>query len=146
MTIVVGVDGSPDSFAAIRLAKQEAAYRGVGLAAVMAYISDSTLGTPAARPIATPKAVDEQRKTAESSLRQAIADALGSDDGVALQVEAGVPGRVLVHTARTLEADLLVLATRKEHAPSRLLGAVSQYVLRNAPCPVMVVPEASKEP
>jgi hypothetical protein len=45
MTVVVGVDGFPDSFTAIRLAKQEASYRGVGLAAVMAYISDSTLGT-----------------------------------------------------------------------------------------------------
>ena len=29
-------------------------------------------------------------------------------------------------------------------APSRLLGAVSQYVLRNAPYPVLVVPETSK--
>jgi nucleotide-binding universal stress UspA family protein len=146
MTVVVGVDGPLGSFAAIRLAKQEAAFRGGGLAAVMAYISESTLGTPAARPIATPKALDEQRKTAESALRQAVTDALGSDDGVALQVEAGTPGRVLVHAAQDLDADLVVLATRKEHAPSRLLGAVSQYVLRNAPCPVLVVPEASKQP
>ena len=119
MTVVVGVDGSPDSFAAIRLASQEAAYRGVGLAAVMAYISDSTLGTPAARPIATPKAMVEQRKTAESALRQAVTDALGSDDGVALRVESGVPGRVLVHTARVLDADLVVLATRREHTVPR---------------------------
>jgi nucleotide-binding universal stress UspA family protein len=145
MTVVVGVDGFPDSFTAIRLARQEASYRGVGLAAVMAYISDSTLGTPAARPIATPKALDEQRKAVESTLRQAVADALGSDNGVELRVEAGVPGRVLVHTARALDADLVVLATRNERAPSRLLGAVSQYVLRNAPCPVLVVPEASKD-
>jgi Universal stress protein family len=28
---------------------------------------------------------------------------------------------------------------------SRLLGAVSQYVLRYAPCPVLVVPDASKD-
>ena len=111
----------------------------------MAYISESTLGTPAARPIATPKAMVEQRTTAESALRQAVTDALGSDDGVALRVESGVPGRVLVHTARVLDAELVVLATRREHTPSRLLGAVSQYVLRNAPCPVLVVPEASKE-
>ncbi len=140
MTVVVGVDGSSDSLAAIRLAKQEASYRGVGLTAVMAFISDTTLGTPAARPIATPKALDEQRMATEVMLRQAVAKALGSDDGVMLRVEPGAPGRVLVHTARKLDADLVVLATRKEHAPSRLLGAVSQYVLRNAPCPVMVVP------
>ena len=146
MTVVVGVDGSSGSFAAIKLARQEADYRGAGLAAVMAYISDSTLGTPAARPIATPKARDEQRKAVEFALSEAVTKALGSDEGVTLRVEAGVPGRVLVHAAQDLDADLVVLATRGEHAPSRLLGAVSQYVLRNAPCPVLVVPEASKEP
>jgi nucleotide-binding universal stress UspA family protein len=111
----------------------------------MAYTSDTALGTPAVRPISTPSTPDEQRASAESVLRQAVADALGSADGVQLRVEAGVPGRVLVQMARTMDADLVVLATRKEHAPSRLLGAVSQYVLRNAPCPVLVVPEASKE-
>ena len=146
MTVVVGVDGSSGSSTAIRLARQEAAYRGVGVTAVMAYISDSTLGTPAARPIATPRTLDEQRKDAEFSLRQAVVDALGSDDGVALRVESGVPGRVLVQTARILDADLVVLATREQHSPSQLLGAVSQYVLRNSPCPVLVVPEASKKP
>ena len=52
---------------------------------------------------------------------------------------------MLVEVARSLQARMVVLATRKEHAPSRLLGAVSQYVLRDAPCPVLVVPEASKE-
>jgi nucleotide-binding universal stress UspA family protein len=71
--------------------------------------------------------------------------ALGPDDGrIESRVEAGAPGRVLVDTARTLDAVMVVLSTRKEHTPSRLLGAVSQYVLRNAPCPVLVVPEASK--
>jgi nucleotide-binding universal stress UspA family protein len=146
MTVVVGVDGLPHSYAAIRLARQEAAYRGAGLTAVMAYTSDTALGTPAARPLAAPLSADEQRDIAESTLRQAVTQALGSDEDVALEVVAGVPGRVLVQAARTVHADLLVLATREEHAPSRLLGAVSQFVLRNAPCPVLVVPEPEKEP
>lgn len=142
MTVVVGVDGLPESVTTIRLARQEAAYRVAGLTAVMAYTSDSALGTPAVRPLATPSPADEQRTAAETVLRQAVADALGAVDGVQLRVEAGVPGRVLVQAARALDAELVVLATRKEHAPSRLLGAISQYVLRNAPCPVLVVPEA----
>jgi nucleotide-binding universal stress UspA family protein len=144
MTVVVGVDGSPDSLAAIRLARQEAAYRNVGLTAVIAYPSDATMGAPAGRPLAIPLTPDEQSKTAESMLRQAVSDALGTDDGVELRAIAGMPGRALVQAARTLDAQLLVLATRREHTPSRLLGPVSQYVLRNAPCPVLVVPEASK--
>jgi len=59
------------------------------------------------------------------------------------RTETGVPGRVLVETARRTAARHVVLAARGEHA-ARLLGAVSQYVLRNAPCPVLVVPHASK--
>jgi nucleotide-binding universal stress UspA family protein len=145
MTVVVGVDGASNSSVAIRLAQQEAAYRRTGLTAVMAYISDSALGTPAGRPLATPSAPDQKRRAMESELRQAVTEALGRDDDVEMRVVAGPPGRMLVQEARVLNADLLVLATRREHAPSRLLGPVSQYVLRNAPCPVLVVPEASKE-
>ena len=145
MTVVVGVDGLPESVNAIRIARQEADYRGVGLTAVMAYTSDSALGTPAVRPVTVPSTPDEQREAAESVLREAVLDALGEVDGVQLRVEAGVPGRVLVQMARSRNAELVVLATRKEHSPSRLLGAVSQYVLRNAPCPVLVVPDLNKE-
>jgi nucleotide-binding universal stress UspA family protein len=146
MTVVVGVDGSPDSHAAIRIAWEEASLRGVTLVAVMAYSSaEGTLGAPAARPLATPRSPAEDRALAESTLRSVVKAALGPDDGgIESRVEAGAPGRVLVDTARTLDAVMVVLSTRKEHTPSRLLGAVSQYVLRNAPCPVLVVPEASK--
>ncbi len=41
--------------------------------------------------------------------------------------------------ARLADADLLVLAERTGAAT--LLGGVSQYVLRKAPCPVLPVPE-----
>jgi nucleotide-binding universal stress UspA family protein len=144
------VDGSPDSYAAIRLAREEARLRGTQLVAVMALGSEGALGTPAGRPLSTPRAPDEDRVLAESTLRSVVKAALGTEDNgaggpeVQSHVEAGQPGRVLVDQARRLGAVMIVLATRKEGTPSRLLGAVSQYVLRNAPCPVLVVPEASK--
>jgi nucleotide-binding universal stress UspA family protein len=151
MTLVVGVDGSPRSYAAIRVAQEEASLRGTRLVAVMAFGSDGVLGTPAGRPLTTPRAPEEDRVLAESTLRSVIRAALGhggtgqaADEAVESRVEAGQPGRVLVEAARTLDAVMIVLAARKEGAPSRLLGAVSQYVLRNAPCPVLVVPETSK--
>ncbi len=96
-------------------------------------------------PLATPITPDEQRQLAQSALRQAITDALGTVDDVELRVVAVVPGRVLVQVACALDAELVVLATRKEGTPARLLGAVSQFVLRNAPCPALVVPEASTD-
>ena len=145
MAVVVGVDGSPDSYAAIRIGQEEASLRGTRLVAVMAYGGEGMLGTPAARPLATPGPLEEERVMAGSTLRSVIKGALGADgEAVEPLVEAGQPGRVLVEAARALDAVMVVLAARKERTPSRLLGAVSQYVLRNAPCPVLVVPEAGK--
>jgi|SRR5271166_3456753 len=144
MTVVVGVDGSPDSYAAIRLAHEEASYRGVRLVAVMAYSGDSALGAPAARPLSALRSPGDEQKAAESMLRQTVRKAIGDEaEKVELLAVPGVPGRVLVEAARTLNAGMVVLATRGEHT-ARLLGAVSQFVLRHAPCPVLVVPEASK--
>jgi nucleotide-binding universal stress UspA family protein len=54
-------------------------------------------------------------------------------------VVADLPGRGLVHAAQTVNAQLIILAARQRIA--RVLGAVSQYVLRNPPCPVLTVPE-----
>lgn len=51
----------------------------------------------------------------------------------------GVPGRSLVEAARTLGAELLVLASHADGVLSWLPG--SQDMLRNAPCPVLLVPE-----
>ena len=144
MSVVVGVDGTPDSYAAIRLAREEASLRGTDLVAVMAYSGEGALGAPAARPLSTPRSPAEDQKLAEATLGTLVKAALGDDGGVILRVEAGSPGRVLVDTARVHQAVMVVLSARKERTPSRLLGAVSQYVLRNAPCPVLVVPEAGK--
>lgn len=141
MTVVVGVDGSPASDAVIRLAWQEARYRGVPLLAIMAYGGEAALGAPAARPVSTLSRPTEQREITESTLRQVVREALGDQEAdVELRAVQGLPGRALAEAAKETDAQLVVLAARSEGAVSRLLGTVSQYVLRNAPCPVLVVP------
>jgi nucleotide-binding universal stress UspA family protein len=52
---------------------------------------------------------------------------------------AGLAGRALVEVARELNAQLIVLASHG--ATSMLPGSVTQYLLRRAPCPVLIVPE-----
>ncbi len=142
-TVVVGVDGTAGSRAAIRLAAQEARYREAALVAVMAYSSEPPLGAPAGRPMATLRTAEDQRIAAETALQDAVADALGGRaDEVELQALPGLAGRRLVDAARKADAQLLVLASRGSAA--RLLGAVSQYVLRRAPCPVLVVSAAAQ--
>jgi nucleotide-binding universal stress UspA family protein len=140
-TVVVGVRNSGRSRAAIRLAAQEARYRGATLLAVMAYPADSPLGAPAGRPLAVLHDTGEEHRVAESALRDAVLDALGDQaQGVAVQAVPGQGGHVLVDAAQRFHADLLVLAAR-EGAISP--GTVSQYVLRRSPCPVLVVPPAA---
>ena len=140
-TIVVGVEEGGSYRTTIKMAAQEARYRDVPLIAVMAYSGERTLGAPAVRPAAGLRTAGEERLAAESALRDAVADALGDDaDMVELRTVLGLAGRNLIDTARKVNAQLIVLAGHG--STSMLLGTVSQYVLRKAPCPVLVVPEA----
>jgi nucleotide-binding universal stress UspA family protein len=140
MTVVVGVDGSPGSHAAIRLALQEAHFRNTPLIAVMAIAGESLMTSTPTRPASTLNTAEERTIT-EGTLRQVVEDALGEDAaGVDTRVIQGVPGRALVQAAREAGAQMVVLSARSDGAMSRLLGTVSQFVLRNAPCPVLVVP------
>jgi nucleotide-binding universal stress UspA family protein len=139
MTVVVGIRQSPDSRAAIRLAAQEAVYRDTTLI-VIAYPAERGW-CPAVKPRATSLTRADDQAVAEGLLREAVGDALGdAAERVEYRVVADLAGRALVHVAETANAQLIVLAARQGIA--RVLGAVSQYVLRNAPCPVLTVPEA----
>jgi nucleotide-binding universal stress UspA family protein len=137
--VLVGVDGSDASRAAIQLAAREARYRDVPLIAVWAYSGERPFGAPAARPVAAVLSAEDERAEAESGLRDAIRDALGNDAaGVEVRAVLGLAGRKIVETAHKVNAQLIVLATQS--SASLLLGTVSQYVLRKAPCPVLIVP------
>lgn len=144
MSVVVGVDGSPRCRPAIRAAAQEARYRGTGLIAIMAYQSPPALAAPAGRPPATLRTLDTDRVAAEVKLAAEVDGALGeAASEVQARAVSGLPGRTLVEEARAAGAQLIVLARRG--GITSLLGTVVQYVLRNASCPVLVVP-ADAEP
>lgn len=141
MTVLVGVKRSPDSRAAIRLAAQEALYRNAPLIAIMAYPAERGW-PPAVKPGAARLTCDDDRAIAAALLHEAVSDALGD---VATRVEsrvlADVPGRALIHAAHAVNAQLIVLSGR--YGIAKVLGAVGQYVLFNAPCPVLAVPAAA---
>jgi nucleotide-binding universal stress UspA family protein len=140
MTVVVGVKRSADSRTAVRVAAREALYRDTALIAVMAYPAERGW-SPAVRPGTERLTSADDRAVTEGLLREAVSDALGdAAKRVEHRVVADLPGRALVHVAQRVDAQLIVLAARRGIA--RVLGPVSQYVLRNAPCPVLTVPEA----
>jgi nucleotide-binding universal stress UspA family protein len=140
MTVVVGVDGSEASRAALRLAAQEARWRQTKLVAVSAY--EPPIGKPAGGyPAGAMHTPEEERATAESALRDTVSKELDTHDRGAetdLRVAEGLAGRVIVEAARQTGAQLIVVAASPGKAV--LPGTVSQYVLLKAQCPVTIVP------
>jgi nucleotide-binding universal stress UspA family protein len=145
MTVMVSIDGSAGTIAAIQLAAREARYRDCPLVAVTSYSGENARAAPAVlpAPLATSQFMPaEEEAAAETMLRDAVDEALG-DEAIKVErrVVRGLAGRRFVEAARDAHAELIVLAARG--SMSFLLGAVSQYVLRHAPCPVLVVPDGS---
>lgn len=59
---------------------------------------------------------------------------------VSFLIWVGDPGEQIVSAAESEHADLVVVGTRGRGAMGRLfIGSVSDYVVRHAPCPVVVV-------
>lgn len=139
MPIVVAVDGSAGSGAAIRPAEAEASYRQTSLAAVTAFRSERVGAMPAGGPAGSLRTGDEEREAAETALRDAVTGALRERAaGVLTRVVDGPAGQAVVDTARTERAELIVLAPRP--GPAAIPGTVTQYVLRNAGRPVLIGP------
>jgi nucleotide-binding universal stress UspA family protein len=138
VTVVVGVDESAASRAALRQAAQEARWRHAALVAVTVY--EPSLGAPTGGyPIVASHTDSEKRATAESTLRDTVRKELGDQDvQIDLRVSGGLAGRVIIDTARQTAAQLIVLAAGP--GKSVVPGTVSHHVLLKAECPVMVVP------
>ena len=137
MTVVVGVDDSAASRAALRLAAQEARWRQAPLVAVSAY--EPPLAPVGGYPAAAKHTEGEQRADTEATLHAAVHDELGDQAAQTdLRISEGLAGRVIIETARQTHAQLVVLAARAG-MPS-VPGTVSQYVLLKARCPVTIVP------
>ena len=55
-------------------------------------------------------------------------------------VQTGIPGPTIIQKAKEWAADLIVIASHgRSGVPRALLGSVAEEVIRNAPCPVLVV-------
>jgi nucleotide-binding universal stress UspA family protein len=152
--IVVGVDGSEGSVAALRWALAEAQLRGSAVRVVHAYqapplpvtevgmgVAGGGIGVPAAytddselrQTIET-----EAGKLIEQSLRRADGDSI---EGLEIERAAveGPAARTLIESGRG--AELLVVGSRGRGGfIGLLLGSVSQQCALHPPCPVVILP------
>lgn len=134
--VVVGVDGSSGSRAAIRFAFEAASHRHVELVAVQALSTAYFIPGPYDHPDR-----DELLASAERELDAQVSTWSGDFPNVrsSRYVSNVPPVQALSEAAR--QAQLLVVGRRGEGGFTGLLqGSVSRGVLHHPPCPVAVVP------
>ena len=135
--VVVGVDGSRESEAALRFAADEAKLRGASLRIVCAW-EPSASGSLGEAFTPTPDAFVEAERQAEDLLRTALQQLQGESLEVEAIVEEGGPAAVLLEQAAG--AELLVVGSRGRGAAKRLmLGSVSHDLANRARCPLVIV-------
>lgn len=129
-TVVVGVDGTPASTAALTWARSVVGV-GARIVAVTAWqepVQTSPIGARGGH-----RRQSDAERMLDDSLRGA-----GMTDGVERVVERGRPGTVLAERSR--DAQLLVLGNRRR-GPLSAVGSAVQDCLRHASCPVVVIPD-----
>ena len=140
--IVVGVDGSAESVAALRWACREASLRAAEVHAVLAL--ESTCHQVASYAVPTPRRSSRSWGAARDVLRRSVSEVARLYPGVTVRTEIteGLAARVLLDHAR--EADMLVLgSTSHGPDPYRGAGPVIRVCLRAAPCPVVIIGSAA---
>ena len=149
-SIVVGVDGSDASSAALRWAADEARLRSASLVAVYAwsFVPPQPIGDPGMLAIPAgdlPGQLDAESEAAKIALDDAVAGALGADPvDVDRRLVEGDAGEALV--AESKEAELVVVGSHgRSGFKAALLGSVSRHVVDHAACPVVVVKSSPAE-
>lgn len=138
--VVVGVDDSPPSLEALRVAAQEAARRRTGLRAVHVWHYPSSWGVPLAWPAgANPGEYVRQRLIDEVDQLQAAREkAAAPPVPVSIEVIEGETERELRAAAK--DAPVLVIGERLHHGPSAILGSIGGALAAHPPCPLLIVP------
>lgn len=137
--VVVGVDGSDQSKAAMDWAIEEARLRSGEVQALTAwtfpYVSDA-MGT----------AWDYEifQKDAQAILEAELERVKDRGVGITGKIVEGNPASALIEASR--DADLVALGSRGHGGfTGMLLGSVSHQTIHHAHCPVLVIREAATE-
>jgi nucleotide-binding universal stress UspA family protein len=141
--IVACVDGSEASTRAVAAGLELVAGDAPIVVVTVAEPTDPMLvsGSGLAGGVLSPEELevrDRDANAAAQAVAQEAADALGRT-GAEIAVARGEPGPALCAFASDRAARALVMGTRGRSGIKRaLLGSVSDYVVRNAPCPVVI--------
>lgn len=136
--VVVGVDGSDPSRAALDWALDEARRRSATLDVVHAWTPPYLYGYPYTAPLDPTPYESAAREVVDAMLAEADTGGLNHPPHVLMGPGGGAAGLIIDAAAG---ADLVVIGSRG-HGPVRaaLTGSVSDQVAQHAPAPVIVTP------
>jgi len=138
--IIVGVDGSDSSRAALRWAYDEAAHHGASLNAVTVWHGPPLPMSPPYGQLPPEGYESQPARDAADVLERLIADLEDRKPPVDVRasINHGNPAKVLIELSGG--ADLMVVGSRGHGGfAGMLLGSVSQHLVAHAACPVVVV-------
>jgi len=140
--ILIPVDGSTTSDAAVDLGIRFAADQGARLAFVHTYSVARTIAMMSGTGMTVldpSEAVDAEREAGEAILRDAVARVAPDFDAESFLEEGDCIGSIL-KAARRWSADLIIIGSRGRSGLTRaLVGSVAEGVLRRAQIPVLVL-------
>ncbi len=134
--ILLGVDGSPHSLRAAKMAGDLARTMKANLRIVTAFDPvPSYLGDPYIQQVASARI-----EAAEEVLQKALG-AVGEIPGeLKTEVLEGSAAEAILNVAETRHPDLIIMGSRgRGRLTGALLGSQSQKVVQHAPCPVLIV-------
>jgi nucleotide-binding universal stress UspA family protein len=135
--IVVGIDGSEHSQAALRWASTEAHRRGLALQVVTCWSYPMLPWGPYQPPLSSEDFEAEALQVAETEIEKVLGPDRGSLDVQISVVEGAASLRLLDYDQA---ADMIVVGSRGRGGfAGLLLGSVSQHVAEHARCPVVIV-------
>ncbi len=144
--ILATTDLSPESFSAVQYAAHLAEGQGAKLTVVHVPQTTTLLFTDFTPPVDLLSLDRTIEAAARESLEGWVARHVKGKPGARIVIRAGVTHEVICKVAGEAGANLIVMATHGRRGLGHvILGSVTERVLREAPCPVLVVrPPAAK--
>jgi nucleotide-binding universal stress UspA family protein len=138
--ILATTDLSPESFAAVQYAAHLAEGQGAKLTILHVPQTTTLLFTDFAPPVDLLSLDRSIEAAARETLEGWVRRHLKNKGSVRIVIRAGVTHEVVCKAAEDAGASLIVMATHGRRGIGHvILGSVTERVLREAPCPVLVV-------
>jgi nucleotide-binding universal stress UspA family protein len=145
MRVLIATDGSE---IAINAARQGLEVLGSPAEVALLYVLTSVPGDEAAGfggPVSTPEEMElewsQERADANAALERTAAALPPTSAEVERRTEVGDAGAAIITVSEEIGADVIVVGSHGRGFFGRIvhLGSVSEHVVRNASCPVLVV-------